>query len=167
MKTLKKTLVLMMVVIMTTISLTGCGKPTASPVVAIGYKVNGMESGDYSEAIEKFVIGEDMYCCTTVKVVTDKKSMHTYTVEITIPKTKDVEIIKRGGLDAKEVIDDAANESVILRFEVQGCKEATEQKMMFKGIPTNEGSATIQVKIYDEGEEIYGYSSTVDFVYGE
>lgn len=166
MKTLKKILVLMLVVIMT-FSMVACGGPTASPAVAIGYKVNGLESGEYSEAIEKFIIGEDMYCCTTVKIVTDKKKMHTYTVEITIPKTEDVEIIKRGGLDAKEVVDDAANECVILRFEVQGCKEATEQKIMFKGVPTNEGSATIQVKIYDDGEEVYGYSSMVDFVYGE
>jgi len=143
------------------------GKRVASPAVAIGYKLDGTKSGEYSEAIEKFIIGEDMYCCTTVKVVTNKKKMHAYTVEITIPKTKDVEIIKRGGLDAKEMIDDTANECVILRFEVQGSREATEQKMMFKGVPTNEGSATIQVKIYDKKEEIYGYSSTVDFVYGE
>lgn len=143
------------------------GKRVASPAVAIGYKLDGTKSGEYSEAIEKFIIGEDMYCCTTVKVVTNKKKMHAYTVEITIPKTKDVEIIKRGGLDAKEMIDDTANECVILRFEVQGSREATEQKMMFKGVPTNEGSATIQVKIYDKKKEIYGYSSTVDFVYGE
>lgn len=143
------------------------GKRVVSPAVAIGYKLDGTKSGEYSEAIEKFIIGEDMYCCTTVKVVTNKKKMHAYTVEITIPKTKDVEIIKRGGLDAKEVIDDTVNECVILRFEVQGSREATEQKMMFKGVPTNEGSATIQVKIYDKKEEIYGYSSTVDFVYGE
>ena len=37
--------------------------------------------------------------------------------------------------------------------------------MMFKGKPFDEGDATVQVTIYDEGEKIYGYSSTVEFVY--
>lgn len=31
--------------------------------------------------------------------------------------------------------------------------------------PFDEGDATVQVTIYDEGEKIYGYSSTVEFVY--
>lgn len=164
MKRVVKYTVLILLVAALSLSLVACA-PTASPAVAIGYKVGGLESGSYSEAIEKFVIGEDMYCCVTVKIVTDKKAMHTYTVEISVPKTEDVEIIKRGGLDAKEVIDDAANGCVIMRFDVQGSKEATEQKMMFKGKPFDEGDATVQVTIYDEGEKIYGYSSTVEFVY--
>lgn len=164
MKKLTKLIALLLAVCAMTTMLTGC-HPTASPAVAIGYKVGGLESDEYSEAIEKFIIGEDMYCCVKVKIVTDKKAMHTYTVEISVPKTEDVEIIKRGGLDAKEVIDDAANGCVIMRFDVQGSKEATEQKMMFKGKPFDEGDATVQVTIYDEGEKIYGYSSTVEFVY--
>lgn len=145
-------------------TLTGCS-PTATPSVVIGYKTNGLESGEYSESIEKFAIGEDMYCCVVVKIVTDKKKVHTYDVEVTVPKTKDIEIIKRGGLDAREVVDDTANEQTIMRFDVPGSKEAVEQKIMFKGTPVEEGDATVQVTIYDEGEKVYGYSSTVDFVY--
>lgn len=165
MKKICKVSLLVVLLVMSALVLTACGKPNASPQVAIGYKVNGLESGNYSESIEKFIIGEDMYCCVTCKIVTDQKKMRTYTVEVTVPKTKDVEIIKRGGLDAKEVIDDASNGCKIMRFEMQGSREATDQKIMFKGTPFDEGSATIHVKVYDEGEEIYGYSSTVDFVY--
>lgn len=165
MRGVKRILVMLFVLAVSMAILVGCGEPTASPAVAIGYKVNGLESGSYSESIEKFIIGSDMYCCITCKIVTDKKKMHTYTVEVSVPKTKDVEIIKRGGLDAKEIIDDAAKGCTIMKFEIQGSKEATDQKIMFKGTPFDEGSATIQVKIYDEGEEIYGYSSTIDFVY--
>ena len=164
MNTNKKVISMILVMVLCVSLLSGCGI-VASPAVVIGYKTNGLENGNYSEAIEKFVIGEDMYCCVTCKIITNKQKMHTYDVEISVPKTKDVEIISRGGLDAREVIDDAANGYTIMKFDVQGSKEATEQKMMFKGTPFDEGSATIQVNIFDEGEKIYGYSSTVDFVY--
>lgn len=165
MKRTKRNISLILIMVMVMTMLVGCGKPTPNPAVVIAYKTNGLESGSYSEAIEKFIIGEDMYCCITCKVITDKKKMHPYTVVVSVPKTKDVEIIKRGGLDAKEVTDDTANGNTVMTFEIQGSKEAVEQKIMFKGKPFDEGNATIKVKIYDEGEEIYGYSSTVDFVY--
>lgn len=161
---MKKIISLFLVTIIVVLSLTGCS-PTATPSVVIAYKTNGLETGEYSESIEKFTIGNDMYCCVVVKIVTDKKKAHTYDVEVTVPKTKDVEIIKRGGLDAREVVDDTANEQTIMRFDVAGSKEAVQQKIMFKGTPVEEGDATVQVTIYDKGEKVYGYSSTVDFVY--
>lgn len=54
-----------------------------------------------------------------------------------------------------------------MTFTMQGCKEATDEKILFYGTPTNEGEARIAVHIYDkDGIEVNaGYSRTIFFEY--
>ena len=157
---------LFLIIIIFTFSLTGCGVKT-TPSVVIGFKTNGQQSGEYSEAIEEFIIGERFYCAVAVKLVTNKKKPRDYTVEIEIPKTTEVQMTERGGLEPFSKYEDQVSHTTTLKYNVQGSKEAVQQKMMFSGVPFEEGSVRISVKIYDEDNELVGngYFMVIYFVY--
>lgn len=164
-KFIVSSIALLLLVLMSAFTLTGCVKTT--PSVVIGFKTNGQQSGEYSEAIEEFVIGERFYCAVAVKLVTNKKKPRDYTVEIEIPKTTEVQMTERGGLEPFSKYEDQVSHTTTLKYNVQGSKEAVQQKMMFSGVPFEEGSVRISVKIYDEDNELVGngYFMVIYFVY--
>lgn len=145
--------------------LTGC-KVTETPSVNFGFKAVDTAS-DYNESLSAFEVGKRFYTSIKVQINTDKKKAHDYKVVVTVPKTKDVEMEKMGGLnpDSNEWVE--ADQLTKMTFTVKGSKEATADNIMFYGTPTAEGEAEITVHIYDEdGEEINaGYSRKVFFEY--
>lgn len=136
-------------------SLTGCVHVT--PSVTIGFKKDGSSSGEYSEAIEEFAVGETFYCAVKVKLVTNKKKPRDYTVEVIVPNTTDVQMTNSGA-ESKgsepEVLEDEITHTTTIRCIMEGYKEATDKKIMFKGIPFDEGEAKIKVNIYDKDGEL-------------
>ena len=144
--------------------LSGC--VTETPAVVFGFKTVDT-AAEYNESISAFEIGKVFYTCITVKITTNKKRAHDYKVVVTIPKTKDVEMEKMGGLQPTSRDWDPAKQTTVLNFNVHGSKEAIAEKFMFYGTPIGEGAASISVNIYDdEGVEINaGYSRTIFFKY--
>ena len=144
--------------------LAGCVHET--PSVVFGFKTVDT-AAEYNESISAFEIGRVFYTCITVKVNTNKKAARNYKVVITIPKTKDVEMEKMGGLQPDSRDWDPAKQTTVLNFTIHGAKEAISEKFMFYGTPVGEGAAAITVNIYDkDGIEINaGYSRTIFFKY--
>ena len=72
-----------------------------------------------------------------------------------------------GGLEPDSNEWDEGSELTRLTFTMQGYKEATDEKILFYGTPTDEGEAKMTVHIYDkDGNEINtGYSRTIFFEY--
>ena len=162
----KKIIALLLSLLAVVSTLVSCGPPKTKPAVNFGFKTTD-GAADYNESIDAFEIGKDFYTCIKVKLVTDKKSTYDFTVVVEVPKTKDIEVDQIGGKYADSVVWDEQNEKTILTFTIQGSKEAVEEKIMFKGTPTGEGSAKMTVKIYDQdGIEIgTGYFRTIFFKY--
>ncbi len=148
------------------IQLTGCGDVTETPSVNFGFKAVDTAS-DYNESMTAFEVGKRFYTSIKIQINTDKKKTNDYKVVVTIPKTKDVEMEKMGGLnpDSNEWVE--ADQLTKMTFTVKGYKEATADNIMFYGTPTDEGEAEMTVHIFDEdGEEINtGYSRKVFFEY--
>ena len=142
-----------------------CGA-TPTPSVSFGFKTTDAAS-EYDESITAFEIGKDFYTCINVKINTDKKSSREYKVVVTVPKTKDIEMIKMGGLMPDSMDWDPTKQVTTMTFTVRGSKEAVNEKIMFYGKPIGEGDATMTVHIFDkDGVEINaGYSRTVFFKY--
>ena len=146
--------------------LSACGEPTVTPVVNFGFKViDG--AGDYDESITSFEVGRKFYTCIKIKLITDKKKAQDYSVVVEIPKTKEVEVKGMGGLEPNSNDWDESKELTRLTFTMQGYKEATEEKILFYGTPTDEGEAKMTVHIYDkDGNEVNtGYFRTIFFEY--
>lgn len=163
--TMKKTIALILISIIALSTLVSC-VPDTKPSVVFGFKTTDGAS-EYNESIDAFEIGKDFYTCIKVKLVTDKQSNYDFTVVVEVPKTKDIEVDQTGGKNADSIVWDEQGEKTILTFTIQGAKEAVEEKIMFKGTPTGEGSAKMTVKIYDkDGVEINtGYFRTIFFKY--
>ena len=159
MKNLKRILSLTLVVV-SLVLLCACSA-TPTPSVSFGFKTTDAAS-EYNESITAFEIGHVFYTCINVKINTDKKKPVDYKVVISIPKTKDVEMEKMGGLEPDSRVWDETQQTTTMTFTVRGSKEAVNEKIMFYGTPIGEGEATMTIHIYDEdGVEINaGYTRT-------
>ena len=147
------------------LTLSAC-QVTITPSVNFGFKIiDG--AGAFDESITSFEVGKKFYTCVTIKLITNKKKPIDYKVVIDIPKTKEVEVKGMGGLEPDSIVWNEADELTRMTFTMQGYKEATDEKILFYGTPTDEGEAKMTVHIYDkEGLEINnGYSRTIFFSY--
>lgn len=146
-------------------ALAGCSVQTM-PSVNFGFKVTD-SAGNYDESISSFEVGKRFYSCITVRILTNKKGAKDYKVEVTVPKTNEVEVKGMGGIEPDSNIWDEENEQTVMTFTIQGYKEATPEKILFYGTPTGEGEAKMMVHIYDmDGKEVNtGYSRTIFFAY--
>lgn len=165
MKRIMKSVLVLVMGLAMMLPLTGC-EVTETPSVNFGFKAVDTAS-DYNESLSAFEVGKRFYTSIKVQINTDKKKAHDYKVVVTVPKTKDVEMEKMGGLnpDSNEWLE--ADQLTKMTFTVKGYKEATADNIMFYGTPTDEGEAEMTVHIYDEdGNEINsGYSRKVFFEY--
>lgn len=146
-------------------ALTGCST-TVTPSVNFGFKVTD-GAGSFDESITSFEVGKKFYTSINIKLITDKKKAQDYSVVVEIPKTKEVEVKGMGGLEPDSNEWDESQELTRLTFTMQGYKEAVDEKILFYGIPTDEGEAKMTVHIYDkDGNEVNtGYSRTIFFEY--
>ena len=165
MKAIVKRITKILLVLTIICSLVACGV-TVTPSVSFGFKIiDG--SGTFDESITSFEVGKKFYTCVTIKLITNKKKPTDYSVVIDIPKTKEVEVKGMGGLEPDSIVWNEADELTRMTFTMQGYKEATDEKILFYGTPTDEGEAKMMVHIYDkDGKEINkGYSRTIFFEY--
>ena len=161
--TLSRLIAIILLAAMLTLTLASC-TPVLTPAVNIGIKRDGSE-GNYNESIQDIEIGKRFHGAIKLTLKTDQQAAEEYTVVVELPKTKDVEVIREGGLRPDRQVEDSGKTT--LTFTVQGYKEAVEQNIQFIGTPFDEGVATITVMIYDkEGVAVNaGYDKTLYFVY--
>ena len=148
MKELIKKGVLAIIVLSMLFALTSC-KATETPAVTFAFK-NVDSASDYNESLTSFEVGKRFYTCISVKLVTDKQKPQDYQVVVTVPKTSEVEVKEMGGLDPDSIEWDEAKQETVLTYTIQGYKEATPEKLLFYGVPTEEGEAKITIKIYNK-----------------
>ena len=107
----------LLILVLSLFSLTACDVEV-TPAISIGFKTNGQTSGEYSEAIEEFIIGQRFYCAIDVKLVTNKKKTSDFIVEVTIPKTTEVTMTDRGGIQPIEKLEDETTHTTILKYSI-------------------------------------------------
>ena len=145
-------------------SMTSC-KVTETPSVTFAFKTVDT-AADYTESLTSFEVGRRFYTCIAIRLVTDKKKAHDYQVVVCVPHTREVEVRGMGGIEPDSIEWDEENEQTVLTFTIQGYAEATTEKILFYGTPTDEGEAEMSVRIYDEdGERVGGWTRTIFFVY--
>ena len=164
MKELIKKGVLAIIVLSMLFALTSC-KTTETPAVTFAFK-NVDSASDYNESLTSFEVGKRFYTCISVKLVTDKQKPQDYQVVVTVPKTSEVEVKEMGGLDPDSIEWDEAKQETVLTYTIQGYKEATPEKLLFYGVPTEEGEEKISIKIYNKkGERVNSWNRKIFFVY--
>lgn len=165
MKKIFNKILICLMTVLTVLGLSSC-KATLVPSVVFGFKtVDG--AGEYNESIDAFEVGKVFYTCIKIKLVTDKQKQKPYVVVVELPKTSDVTCDQTGGLRPTSSEWDAAAQKTVLSFVIYGSKEASEQKILFKGTPVAEGNAVLSLDIYDEKgvEECSGFFRTIFFKY--
>ena len=165
MKKVTKRLVLAIMALTMVFVLEACDTNTM-PSVNFGFKITD-GAGSFDESISVFEVGKKFYTCITIKLLTDKQKPEDYSVVVEIPKTKEVEVKGMGGLEPNSNDWDNENNLSRLTFTMKGHKEATDEKILFYGTPTDQGEAKMTVHIYDkDGKEIdAGHSRTIFFEY--
>ncbi len=164
MKYLIKKCLMAIVAVSMIFTITSC-KATETPAVTFAFK-NVDSASDYNESLTSFEVGKRFYTCISVKLVTDKKKPQDYQVVVTVPKTSEVEVKEMGGLDPDSIEWDEEKQETVLTYTIQGYKEATPEKLLFYGVPTEEGEAKITIKIYDKhGERVNSWNRKIFFVY--
>ena len=160
---MKKIIALLLVIVSLTLTLASCDA-TATPSVSIGLKRDG-SAGEYNESLQYLEIGKQFHGAIKITMVTDKKNVEDFQVVVELPKTKDVEATREGGIRPDTQVEDVSKTT--LTFTIQGHKGATPQTIHFTGTPFDEGAAVITVMIYDEdGLEVNkGWDKTVYFKY--
>ncbi len=164
MKDMIKKCIMAILAVTMVFAMTSC-KATETPAVTFAFK-NVDSASDYNESLTSFEVGKRFYTCISVKLVTDKKKAQDYQVVVRVPKTKNVEVKEMGGLDPDSIEWDEENQETVLTYTVQGYKEATPEKLLFYGVPTEEGETKISLKIFDKkGERVNSWNRTIFFVY--
>ena len=160
---MKRIIAFLLVIVSLTLTLASC-KVDVTPTVHIGFKPNG-NAGEYDESIQNLLVGKEFHGIVKITLLTDKEASEEYQVVIELPKTKEVEATRSGGLKADSIVVDG--DKSILTFTMKGSKNAKEEPVHFKGTPTGEGEVVIDVMIYDKnGLAINaGYDKTIRFVY--
>jgi hypothetical protein len=160
---MKRIIAFLLVIVSLTLTLASCDA-TVTPSVYIGLKRDG-NAGEYNESIQDLEIGKQFHGIIKITMTTDKEKVEDYQVVIELPKTKDVEATREGGLRPDNQVEDASKTT--LTFTIQGHKGATPQTIHFTGTPFAEGAAVITVMIYDkDGLPVNaGYDKTVYFKY--
>ena len=160
---MKRIIAFLLVIVSLTLTLASC-TPDLTPSVHIGFKPNG-NAGEYNESIQDLLVGKEFHGIVKITLLTDKKASEEYQVVIELPKTKEVEATRSGGLKADSIEVDG--DKSILTFTMKGSKNAKEEPIHFKGTPVGEGEVVITVMIYDkDGLPLTaGYDKTIKFVY--
>ena len=158
---MKKAISLVLVLVAFTLVLAGCEVSTM-PSVSIGLKQTG-SAGEYNESLQELEVEERFYGVIKIKMITDSQEIKDYKVVVELPKTKEVEVNRDGGLKPDSQVEE--NGKTILNFTVKGSKEATHENIHFTGVPFEKGTAVITVMIYDENGVAVnsGYDKTIYF----
>ncbi len=159
-----KTFALVLVVILTMTSLTGCGEPTYN--ATSGFFYSGDKGHSYGDGTKEYEVGETVYMKVKFMVTSDKKKTSQVKVVLSIPNVDNVDAKYMDG----QVITpnyDAVNNVTTYEFTANASQEATESECVIQFVPNAVGSITMTL-IYDDNiDPSYDIQSTLEFVEAE
>lgn len=161
MKRLEKGLVLLLVMIITMMSLTGCGETTYT--ATSGFFYSSDKGHSYGDGTKEYEIGETVYMKVKFKVTSNEKKTSQVKVVLSIPNVENVDAKYMDG----QVITpnyDAVNNVTTYEFTANASKEAGESECVIQFVPNAVGSITMTLIFDDNVDASYDKQSTLEFV---
>ncbi|MDY6308111.1 MAG: hypothetical protein SPL71_08655 [Oribacterium sp.] len=164
MNKIARTLVSLLVIVMVTVSLTGCGKTTYT--AASGFFYSSDKGHSYGDGTKEYAVGKTVYMKVKFKVTSNKKKTSQVKVVLSIPNVQNVDAKYMDG----QVITpnfDAINNVTTYEFTANAAKEANESECVIQFVPNTPGSVTMKLIYDDNVDPSYDIQSTLEFVEGE
>ena len=154
----RKQLSIILVIVLSAITLTGCGKTTYT--AQSGFFYSGDKGHSYGDGTKEYAVGDTVYMKVKFLVTSDSKKTSQVKVTLTIPNSE--------GFDAKymdgQVITpnyDAVNNVTTYEFTANASKTATESECVIQFVPNATGSATMTLVFDDNVDPSYDKQSTL------
>lgn len=165
MKKLKRIGTLMMVVVLTLTTLTGCSNPFAKTTykATSGFYYSSDKGHTYGDGTKEYAVGETVYMKVKFQVTTNKSKTSQVKVVLTIPNVENVDAKYMDG----QVITpnyDAVNNETTYEFTANASKDAAEQECVIQFVPNAVGSVTMTLVYDDNVDSSYDMQSTLEFV---
>lgn len=157
----KRTLVLLLLIVLSISTLNGCGKTTYAAKADFFYSVD--KGRNYGNGIKEYAVGETVYMKVKFKVTSDEEKTSQVTVVLTIPNALNVDAKYMDG----QVITpnyDAVYNVTRYEFTVNASKEAAESECVIQFVPNAVGSITMTLIFDDNVDSSYDKQSTLEFV---
>lgn len=158
---IKRSSVLLLIIIFIVGTLTGCGKTSYSVVSNFSYSSDKGHS--YGDGTKEYAVGETVYMKVRFKVTSNKKKTSQVKVVLSVPK---IESVDAKYMDGQVITPnyDAANNITTYEFTANASKTASEQECVIQFIPNTVGSVTMTL-IYDDSiDSSNDIQSTLEFV---
>lgn len=164
MNKITRALVSLLVIVMATVALTGCGKTTYT--AASGFFYSSDKGHSYGDGTKEYVVGETVYMKVKFKVTSNKKKTSQVKVVLSIPNVQNVDAKYMDG----QVITpnfDAVNNVTTYEFTANAARDANESECVIQFVPNAPGSVTMKLIYDDNVDPSYDIQSTLEFVEGE
>lgn len=161
MKRFTKVFALLLIMVMTMASLTGCGDTTYT--AASGFFYSSDKGHSYGDGTKEYEIGETVYMKVKFKVTSNQKKTSQVKVVLSIPNVENVDAKYMDG----QVITpnfDAVNNVTTYEFTANAAVESNEQECVIQFVPNAVGSVTMTLVYDDNVDASYDIQSTLEFV---
>lgn len=161
MKRMKSTLAALLVAILITVSLTGCGETTYTAVSNFFYSSD--KGHTYGDGTKEYAIGNTVYMKVQFKVTSNENKTSQVKVVLTIPNIQNVDAKYMDG----QIITpnfDAVNNVTTYEFTANASKEAIEQECVIQFVPNAVGEVSMTLVFDDNIDPSYDRQSTLIFV---
>lgn len=161
MKRYIKGLVLLLVMVITMTSLTGCGEVEYK--ADSGFFYSGDKGHSYGDGTKEYEVGETVYMKVKFKVTSSQKKTSQVKVVLSIPNVENVDAKYMDG----QVITpnfDAVNNVTTYEFTANASKESNEYECVIQFVPNAVGSVSMTLVYDDNIDPSYDIMSTLEFV---
>ena len=161
MKKITKGFAVLLVMIITMATLSGCGKTTYT--ATSGFFYSGDKGHTYGDGTKEYEVGETVYMKVKFKVNSNQKKTSQVKVVLSIPNVENVDAKYMDG----QVITpnfDAVNNVTTYEFTANAAVESNEQECVIQFVPNAVGSVTMTLVYDDNIDSSYDIQSTLEFV---
>lgn len=161
MNRIRRKLVLLVVVVFTMVSLTGCEDVEYKADSGFYYSSNKGHS--YGDGTKEYEIGESVYVKVIFKVTSSQKETSQVKVVLTIPNVDNVDAKYMDG----QVITpnyDAVSNVTTYEFTANASKEPDEYECVIQFVPNAAGTVPMKLVYDDNVDPSYDIQSTFEFV---
>lgn len=161
MKRFRKGFALLLIMVITVGSLSGCGENTYS--ATSGFFYSSDKGHSYGDGTKEYEVGETVYMKVKFKVTSNEKKTSQVKVILSIPNVENVDAKYMDG----QVITpnyDAVNNVTTYEFTANASKEARESECVIQFVPNAVGSITMTLIFDDNVDASYDKQSTLEFV---
>ncbi len=160
MKNIKRIAVLL-IMVFTMSSLTGCGETTYTADSNFSYSAD--KGHTYGDGTKEYAVGDTVYMKVKFKVNSNQKKTSQVKVVLSIPK---VESVDAKYMDGQVITPnfDAANNVTTYEFTANASEDSNQQECVIQFVPNAVGSVTMTLVYDDNIDSSYDIQSTLEFV---